>query len=333
MAKKIAINGFGRIGRLTFRNLLKKEGIEVVAINDLTDNATLAHLLKYDSAQGPFEGTVEATADALIVNGKKIVCLSERNPEALPWAAHGIDLVLECTGRFVTKEAAGMHIKAGAKDVLLSAPGKGDGIQTIVMGVNDQELDRRANVFSNASCTTNCLAPLVKIIHDNYGIQLGSMTTIHAYTADQQLQDAPHSDLRRARAAAYNIVPTSTGAAAAVSLVYPAIGKKLSAIAVRVPVITGSMVELNVVLDKVPGSEAEVNAKFKAAADGPMKGVLYYTEDPIVSGDIIRNPYSSVFDSLMTDINGNMLKVVSWYDNEAGYSARLADLAHLICTK
>ncbi|WP_020534146.1 type I glyceraldehyde-3-phosphate dehydrogenase [Lewinella cohaerens] len=331
--KRIAINGFGRIGRLTFRNLLKKDGLEVVAINDLTDNATLAHLLKYDSAQGPFEGTVEATDDALIVNGKKIVCLSERDPSALPWAEHNIDLVLECTGRFVTKENASMHLKAGAKDVLLSAPGKGEGIQTIVLGVNHEDLDRRANIFSNASCTTNCLAPVVKIVNDNYGIQLGSMTTTHAYTADQRIQDAPHKDLRRARAAAYNIVPTSTGAAAAVKLVYPAIGSKLSAIAVRVPVVTGSMIELNVVLDKTPGSVAEVNAKFKEAAEGPMKGYLQYTEDPIVSSDIVRNPHSSIFDSLMTNINGNMLKVVSWYDNEAGYSARLADFAHLICTK
>ncbi|MEZ4986331.1 MAG: type I glyceraldehyde-3-phosphate dehydrogenase [Saprospiraceae bacterium] len=333
MAKKIAINGFGRIGRLTFRNLLEKEGVEVVAINDLTDNHTLAHLLKYDSAQGPFNGTVESTDEYLIVNGNKILATSERNPEALPWKDLGVDLVLECTGIFTTKEKAGMHLTAGAKDVVISAPGKGDGIQTIVLGVNDDELDRRHNVFSNASCTTNCLAPVVKVIDSNWGIQLGSMTTVHAYTADQRIQDSPHSDLRRARAAAYNIVPTSTGAAAAVSLVYPPIGKKISAIALRVPVITGSMVELNVVLDKVPASADEVNAKMKEAAEGRMKGVLKYTEDPIVSGDIIRDKHSSIFDALMTKINGNMLKVVSWYDNEAGYSARLADLAHLICTK
>lgn len=332
MAKKIAINGFGRIGRLTFRNLLEKEGIEVVAINDLTDNHTLAHLLKYDSAQGPFSGTVTATEDALIVNGKTIVATSERNPEALPWGELGVDLVLECTGIFVTKEKAGMHLKAGAKDVLLSAPGKGDGIQTIVLGVNDHELDRRHNVFSNASCTTNCLAPIVKIINDNWGIQLGSMTTVHAYTADQRLQDAPHSDLRRARAAGLNIVPTSTGAASAVKLVYPPIGNKISAVSLRVPVITGSVIELNVVLDKVPTVE-EVNAKVKEAAEGPMKGYLKYTEDPIVSSDVVRDKHSSVFDALLTNVNGNMLKVVSWYDNEAGYSARLADLAHIICTK
>jgi len=327
--KKIAINGFGRIGRLTFRNLLQNDNVEVVAINDLTDNATLAHLLKYDSAQGPFEGTVEATEDKLIVNGTEISALSERNPENLPWEAHGVDLVLECTGIFRTKEKAGLHLKAGAKDVVISAPAKGGDVQTIVLGVNQEELDRRANVFSNASCTTNCLAPVVKIMDENYGIQNGSMTTIHAYTADQNIQDAPHSDLRRARAAAYNIVPTSTGAATAVGKVYPTVKGKLFAIAVRVPVVTGSMIELNVVVDKVPTAE-EVNEQFKAAAEGPMKGILEYCTDPIVSSDIVRNPHSSIFDSLMTEVNGNMVKVVSWYDNEAGYSARLADLALLI---
>jgi len=332
MAKKIAINGFGRIGRLTFRNLMKMDDVEVVAINDLTDNQTLAHLLKYDSAQGPFEGTVEATDDKFIVNGKEIMALSERNPAALPWKEHGVDLVLECTGIFRSKEKAGLHLEAGAKDVIISAPAKGDGVQTIVLGVNDDELDRRHNVFSNASCTTNCLAPIVKVLEENFGIQYGSMTTTHAYTADQNIQDAPHSDLRRARAAAFNIVPTSTGAASAVGKVYPAVSGKLFAIALRVPVITGSLVELNVVVDKTASVE-EINAKFKEAAEGPMKGILEYQTDPIVSSDIVRNPHSSIFDSLMTDVNQNMVKVVSWYDNEAGYSARLADLAHLILTK
>jgi glyceraldehyde 3-phosphate dehydrogenase len=332
MAKKIAINGFGRIGRLTFRNLMKMDDVEVVAINDLTDNQTLAHLLKYDSAQGPFEGTVEATDDKFIVNGKEIMALSERNPAALPWKEHGVDLVLECTGIFRSKEKAGLHLEAGAKDVIISAPAKGDGVQTIVLGVNDDELDRRHNVFSNASCTTNCLAPIVKVLEENFGIQYGSMTTTHAYTADQNIQDAPHSDLRRARAAAFNIVPTSTGAASAVGKVYPAVSGKLFAIALRVPVITGSLVELNVVVNKTASVE-EINAKFKEAAEGPMKGILEYQADPIVSSDIVRNPHSSIFDSLMTDVNQNMVKVVSWYDNEAGYSARLADLAHLILTK
>lgn len=332
MAKKIAINGFGRIGRLTFRNLLEKEGVEIVAINDLTDNKTLAHLLKYDSAQGAFNGTVEATDDALIVNGKTIYASSERNPEALPWEKLGVDLVLECTGFFRTKEDAGKHLKAGAKDVLISAPAKGEGVQTIVLGVNDEDLDRRANVFSNASCTTNCMAPVAKILVDNWGIEVGSMTTTHAYTGDQKIQDAPHSDLRRARAAAYNIVPTSTGAAVAVGKVVPAVAGKISAMSLRVPIITGSLIEMNVVTEK-PCTAEEVNAKFKEASEGRMKGVLQYCVDPIVSSDIVRSPYSSIFDSLLTEVNGNMLKVVSWYDNEAGYSARLADLAHIILTK
>lgn len=332
MAKRIAINGFGRIGRLTFRNLIKMDGVEVVAINDLTDNHTLAHLLKYDSAQGPFDGTVEATDDHLIVNGKSILATSERNPAALPWKENQIDIVLECTGIFRTKEKASMHLEAGAKDVVLSAPGKGAGIQTIVLGVNEDELDRRHNVFSNASCTTNCLAPVAKILEDNFGIKYGSMTTTHAYTSDQNIQDAPHSDLRRARAAAFNIVPTSTGAASAVGKVVPSVAGKLFAIALRVPVITGSLVELNVVVDKIATVE-EINAKFKEAAEGPMKGVLQYATDPLVSSDIVRNPHSSIFDSLMTDVNQNMIKVVSWYDNEAGYSARLADLTHMIATK
>lgn len=332
MAKKIAINGFGRIGRLTFRNLLQANDVEVVAINDLTDNHTLAHLLKYDSAQGPFDGTVEATEDKLIVNGKEIMASAERNPENLPWSDLGVDLVLECTGIFRTKEKAGLHLKAGAKDVLISAPAKGGDVQTIVLGVNDEELDRRHNVFSNASCTTNCLAPVVKILDEEFGIQYGSMTTIHAYTADQNIQDGPHRDLRRARAAAFNIVPTSTGAASAVGKVYPSVAGKLFAIAVRVPVVTGSMIELNVVVNKTATAE-EINAKFKAAAEGPMKGVLQYTEDPLVSSDIVRNPHSSIFDAQMTDVNQNMVKVVSWYDNEAGYSARLADLALMILDK
>lgn len=332
MSKKIAINGFGRIGRLTFRNLLAKSDIEVVAINDLTDNHTLAHLLKYDSAQGPFEGTVSSTDEALIVNGKSIKAFAERDPAKLPWADLGVDLVLECTGIFTNKEKASLHIQAGAKDVLISAPAKGGGVQTIVLGVNQHELDRRANVFSNASCTTNCLAPVAKVVNDNWGIKVGSMTTIHAYTADQNIQDGPHKDLRRARAAAFNIVPTSTGAAAAVGKVVPEVDGKLFAIAVRVPVITGSMIEANIVLEK-PATVEEVNAKFKEAAEGPMKGYLQYCEDPVVSADIVRNPHSSIFDSLMTDVKDDMLKIVSWYDNEAGYSARLADLAHLILNK
>lgn len=328
--KKVAINGFGRIGRLTFRNLLKRKGIKVVAINDLTDNATLAHLLKYDSAQGTFDGSVSSTDDTLMVKGKKIMAFSERNPENLPWKKLGVDLVLECTGVFRTKEKAGLHLTAGAKDVIISAPAKSEGVQTIVLGVNDSKLDRRKNVFSNASCTTNCLAPVAKILDDNWGIKVGSMTTTHAYTSDQRIQDAPHRDLRRARAAAMNIVPTSTGAAIAVGKVLPTLKGKLSAISLRVPTVTGSLIEVNVMVKKKT-TVAAINKAFKKMADGKMKGILEYQTDPIVSSDIVRNPHSSIFDSLMTTvIGGNFVKVVSWYDNEAGYSARLADLAAMI---
>ena len=326
MAKKIAINGFGRIGRLTFRNLLKREGVEVVAINDLTDNATLAHLLKYDSAHGPFEGSISSTDHTLVVNGQSIPASAERNPAALNWKELGVDLVLECTGFFRSKEKAGLHIEAGARKVLISAPAQGSGVKTIVLGVNDEDLSDSDTVISNASCTTNCLAPVCKVLDENFGFVKGSLTTTHAYTSDQNIQDAPHSDLRRARAAAYNIIPTSTGAASAVGKVYPNVGGKLFAIAVRVPVVTGSMIELNAIIDKEVSKE-EINAAFKTAADGPLKGILEYSTDPLVSADIVRNPHSSIFDSLLTDTMGTMIKVVSWYDNEAGYSARLADLA------
>ncbi len=332
MTKKIAINGFGRIGRLTFRNLLMKEGLEVVAINDLTDNKTLAHLLKYDSAHGQFPGTVDYSDDSLIINGKEIKSLTERDPAKLPWKNLEVDLVLECTGIFRTKEKAEMHLKAGAKDVIMSAPAKGGEVQTIVLGVNEELLDRRKNVFSNASCTTNCFAPVVKILNENWGIVNGSMTTTHSYTADQRLQDAPHRDLRRARAAAFNIIPTSTGAAKATGIVIPEVAGKIFASAMRVPVITGSLVEFICNLEKEATAE-EINAKFKEAADGPMKGILQYTEDPIVSSDIIGNKHSSIFDAEMTKTDGKLIKVVSWYDNEAGYSARLADFAELFLLK
>jgi len=326
MSRKVAINGFGRIGRLTLRNLLKTDGIEVVAINDLTDNATLAHLFKYDSSQGRFDGTVESTDEFLIVNGQKIHASAERNPGDLPWAELGIDVVLECTGFFRDADKAGLHLQAGAKKVVISAPAKGEGIDTIVLGVNDAGMNSDQAIYSNASCTTNCLAPVVKIIDDNWGIKVGSMTTTHAYTSDQKIQDAPHSDLRRARAAAINIVPTSTGAATAVGKVVPSVAGKLSAIALRVPVVSGSMIELNVLVDKDSSIE-EVNSKFREAAAGSLRGILEYQTDPIVSSDILQNPHSSIFDSLMTEVlQGNFIKVVSWYDNEAGYSARLADL-------
>lgn len=322
---RIAINGFGRIGRLTFRNLLGKEGVEVVAINDLTDNKTLAHLLKFDSTQGKFDGTVDYTDDAIIVNGTSINASAERNPASLPWADLKVDVVLECTGIFRTKEKAGLHLEAGAKKVIMSAPAKGDGVQTIVLGVNDNELDTSNDVFSNASCTTNCLSPMVKILTENFGIVQGAMTTTHAYTGDQRILDAPHADLRRARAAAMNIIPTSTGAAIAVGKVYPSIAGKLIAGAVRVPVPTGSMTELTVITEKDTTAEA-VNAAFKAAADGALAGVLEYSTDPLVSTDIVQNPHSCIYDAGLTKASGKLVRIVGWYDNEAGYSARLADL-------
>ena len=322
---KVAINGFGRIGRLTFRNLLQNENVEVVAINDLTDNDTLAHLLKYDSAHGRFPGEVSVEGESITVNGQKIAALSERDPEKLPWGDMGVDIVLESTGIFRDEAGAGKHLTAGAKKVIISAPAKG-GIKTIVLGVNDDTLTGEEKILSNASCTTNCLAPMAKVLHESFGgIQKGFITTIHAYTADQRLQDAPHSDLRRARAAAINIVPTTTGAAKAVGLVLPDLKGRLDGNAVRVPTITGSITDLTCVLGREVTAE-EVNQAMKKASEGPMKGILEYTEDPIVSSDIIGNPHSSVFDALSTNVNGNMVKVLSWYDNEAGYSARTADL-------
>jgi glyceraldehyde 3-phosphate dehydrogenase len=320
---KVAINGFGRIGRLAFKVLLEK-GADVVAINDLTDNKTLAHLLKYDSVHGKFNGTVEYDDNSITVNGKKIHALAEPNPEKLPWGDLGVNVVLESTGRFTDKEKVMAHITAGAKKVVISAPGTGD-LKTIVIGVNDNVLDGSEQVVSNASCTTNCLAPMVKILDDNWGIENGFMTTIHAYTSDQNLQDAPHKDLRRARAAAYSIIPTSTGAAKAVGLVMPHLQGKLNGNAMRVPIPNGSVTDFTVNLKK-PATVAEVNAKFKEASEGAMKGILEYTEDPIVSIDIVGNTHSNIFDSLSTQVIGNTVKVVGWYDNEAGYSNRVADL-------
>jgi glyceraldehyde 3-phosphate dehydrogenase len=321
---KVAINGFGRIGRLAFKVLLEKKNIEVVAINDLTDTTTLAHLLKYDSIHGRFNGTVEVTADGFKVNGKAIKVTAERDPAKLPWAELKVDIVLESTGFFVDKEGASKHLQAGAKKVVISAPAKGD-IPTVVLGVNDNILTGNETILSNASCTTNCLAPVAKVLNDSFGIEKGFITTIHAYTSDQNLQDAPHKDLRRARAAAINMVPTTTGAAKAVGLVLPDLKGKLDGNAVRVPTPTGSLTDLVCILKKDVTKE-QINAAMKAAAQGAMKGILEYTEDPIVSTDIIGNPHSSIFDSLMTSANGNLVKVVAWYDNEAGYSNRVADL-------
>lgn len=325
MAKRIAINGFGRIGRITLRNLLKMSDVEVVAINDLTDNLTLAHLFKYDSAQGKFDGTVSADDKYLHINGKSILALAEKDPTKLPWGDLNVDVVIESTGRFTTKDEAGLHLTAGAKKVVISAPAKGD-LPTIVLGVNQDKISADHHVYSNASCTTNCLAPMVKVLDDLLGIETGFMTTIHAYTADQRLQDAPHSDLRRARAAAVSIVPTSTGAASAVGLVLPHLKGKLNGNAMRVPTITGSVTDFSALVKKTATVE-EINAAYKAASEGALKGILEYCVDPIVSADIIGNPHSCIFDMDMTMVSGNLVKVVGWYDNEAGYSARLADLA------
>ncbi len=325
---KVAINGFGRIGRLTFKTLLNKPGIEVVAINDLTDTKTLAHLLKYDSVHGKFPGTVAATSNGIVVNGTEIRIYAEREPAKLPWGELGVDIVLESTGRFVDPEGAGGHLQAGAKKVVISAPAKGD-IPTVVLGVNDEILTGSEQILSNASCTTNCLAPMAKVLDDNFGVEKGYITTIHAYTADQNLQDAPHKDLRRARAAAYSIVPTSTGAAKAVGLVLPHLQGKLDGCAMRVPIPDGSLTDLTVIL-KNPATVEEIKAAMKKAAEGPMKGILEYTEDPIVSIDIVGNPHSCIFDAGMTSANGTLVKVVGWYDNEAGYSNRAADLIEKI---
>lgn len=321
---KVAINGFGRIGRLTFKILMKKENVEVVAINDLTDPDTLAHLLKYDSVHGRFDGTVETSEGNMFVNGHKINIYAEKDPQRLPWEELGVDIVIESTGRFVDEEGAGAHLLAGAKRVIISAPAKGN-IPTVVLGVNDHILKGDEKIISNASCTTNCLAPMAKVLHDAFGIEKGYMSTVHSYTADQNLQDAPHRDLRRGRAAAYSIVPTTTNATKALGLVIPELKGKIDGNAIRVPVPDGSLTDLTVILKKDVTVE-EINNAMKKAADGAMKGILEYIDDPIVSIDIIGNPHSCIFDSKLTMANGNLVKIVGWYDNEAGYSNRLADL-------
>jgi len=332
MPVRVGINGFGRIGRNVFRAAQASGAdVEWVAVNDLTDAKTLAHLLKYDSILGPYPGTVEATDTGLTVDGKELRVLAERDPGALPWGDLGVDVVIESTGFFTDRENAAKHIDAGAKKVVISAPAKGEDL-TVVLGVNFDRYDPAAHdVISNASCTTNCLAPFAKVIHEAVGIKHGLMTTIHAYTADQRLQDAPHSDLRRARAAAINLVPTSTGAAKAVGLVLPELNGKLHGFAVRAPVPTGSMVDLTFVAERETSVE-EVNAAFKDVSDqGDLKGILRYTEDPIVSSDIVTDPFSSIVDGGLTSVmEGTLVKVVSWYDNEWGYSNRCVDLVQKV---
>ena len=321
----VAINGFGRIGRLVFRAAAEQGGIDVKAINDLTDAKTLAHLLKYDSTHGRFAGEVEADGDNLVVNGKAIRILAERNPADLPWGDLGVDSVLESTGFFTKAAGAKAHIDAGAKRVVVSAPAKGEDI-TVVMGVNDDALQADHTIISNASCTTNCLAPMAKVLHEQFGVAKGMMNTIHSYTGDQRLLDAPHSDMRRARSAALSMIPTTTGAAVAVGKVLPALNGKLDGLSIRVPTPDGSLTDFTAVLEKEASAE-EINAAFKAAAEGPLSGVLEYSEDPLVLADIVGNPHSCVFDALSTNVlEGNMVKILGWYDNEWGYSNRCVDL-------
>ncbi|HPV15214.1 MAG TPA: type I glyceraldehyde-3-phosphate dehydrogenase [Candidatus Cloacimonadota bacterium] len=322
----IAINGFGRIGRLVLRAFLRQhQDIRVAAINDLTDAKTLAYLLKYDSVHGVYEGDVSHSENSITVDGKEIRIFSEKDPEALPWYDLGVKIVIEATGVFNTKAGASKHLAAGAEKVILTAPGKDDVDATIVMGVNHTDLSGEHRIVSNASCTTNCLAPIAKVLHDNFGIIGGLMTTIHSYTNDQKILDLPHKDLRRARAAALSMIPTSTGAAKAIGLVIPELKGKLDGLAVRVPTPDGSLVDLSVNLTREVNTE-EIKAAMKTAASGPMKGYLMYSEDPIVSVDIVGNTHSSIFDSLSVYTKGNMAKVLAWYDNEYGYSCRVVDL-------
>ncbi len=326
MSIKIGINGFGRIGRLVYKAGCTQENLEFVAVNDITDAKTLAHLLKYDSVHGKFPGSVEVAGDSFVVDGKTIKVCAERDPAKLPWAELGVDVVIESTGIFRSPDKISKHFEAGAKKVILTVPAKGEIDATIVLGVNDADLRPEHKIVSNASCTTNCLAPVAKILHDNWGIKRGLMTTIHAYTNDQKILDLPHSDLRRARAAAMSLIPTTTGAAKAVGKVIPALNGKLDGMAMRAPVCDGSIVDLVAELDQNTTAE-EINVKMKEAAEGPMQGILEYCEDPIVSVDIIDNPASSIFDALSTSVmDGNFIKVLSWYDNEWGYSNRFVDL-------
>ncbi len=333
---RVGVNGFGRIGRNFWRAVAAQRAagqtdIQIVAVNDITDNATLAHLLRYDSILGRLPYEVSATDDEIVVDGKGFKGLAVRDPAELPWKDLGVDVVVESTGLFTKRDAAAKHLDAGAKRVIISAPASGEDI-TLVKGVNDGDYDGSQTVISNASCTTNCLAPMAKVLDDLVGIEKGLMTTIHAYTADQNLQDGPHKDLRRARAAALNIVPTSTGAAKAIALVMPHLKGKLDGYALRVPIPTGSATDLTATVGRDTTAE-EVNAAMKAAAEGPLKGILKYTEDPIVSSDIVTDPHSCILDAGLTKVIGNQVKIVGWYDNEWGYSNRLVDVVALVASK
>ena len=326
---RIAINGFGRIGRIFLRTILSRPGIDVIAINDITDTATLAHLFKYDSVHRGFKGTVTSDEHNLCINGKTIKVFAEKDPALLPWKELGIDLVIESTGKFISAEGAGKHITAGAAQVIISAPSSDKNIPTIVLGVNDKQVDLHSRILSNASCTTNNAAAMVKVLDDNWGVKEGYITTIHSMTGDQNLHDAPHKDLRRARAASGSIIPTTTGAAKAITNIFPHLDGKLGGAGIRVPVLNGSLTDFTCELNK-PATVEQINAAFKAAADGPMKTILEYTEDPIVSTDILDNTHSCIFDAQLTSVIGGLTKVVGWYDNETGYSGRLADLVERI---
>ena len=334
MAYKLAINGFGRIGRLTLRSILERDltDCQVVAVNDLTDAATLAHLFKYDSVHGTWPGNVSTEDGHLYIDSLKIPVLSERDPANLPWSALGCDVVIESTGFFRNRAGAEKHLAAGARKVVISAPAKDQVDATVVLGVNEHVLTGQEEIISNASCTTNCIAPMIKVVDDAFGIQSGLMTTVHAYTSDQRIQDAPHSDLRRARAAAYSIIPTTTGAAKAVGLVLPHMKGKLDGMAMRVPIPNGSLTDLTVQVNATPSKE-EVNSAFQTAGNGSLKGILEFCTDPIVSIDIVHNAHSVIFDSLATMVQGNTVKVLGWYDNEWGYSNRVADIAALLMQK
>jgi glyceraldehyde 3-phosphate dehydrogenase len=326
--KRIAINGFGRIGRMCLRILNERKDVEVVALNDLTDVHTLAHLLKYDSVHGIAQMEIGEKPDAIAINGREIKVFASKDPSSLPWKDLAIDVVIESTGHFTSMDTASTHLKAGARKVIISAPATG-GVKTIVMGVNDDQITADDHILSNASCTTNCLAPMAKVLNDAFGIEKGYFTTVHAYTADQRLQDAPHKDLRRARAAALSMIPTSTGAAKAVGEVLPQLKGKLDGVAVRVPTPDGSLTDLVAILKRDVTVE-EINAAIKAASEGPMKGIIQFQEDPIVSIDVIGSKYSCVFDADLTSANGNLVKVMAWYDNERGYAERVCDLVQRI---
>lgn len=321
---RVAVNGFGRIGRVFLRNCIDHPGIEVAVINDVTDAATLAHLLKYDSVHRAFPGEVRAEGNELVVKGKRIKVVSHKDPSQLPWKENNIDIVIESTGHFLDTASAGLHLKAGARKVILSAPAKDESIKTVVLGVNDQVLTKDDVIISNASCTTNCAAPMLKVL-EQFGIEEAYVTTVHSYTNDQRIHDAPHKDLRRARAAAMSIIPTSTGAAKALTKIFPHLDGKLGGCGMRVPVPDGSLTDITCVLKNTP-SPKEINKAFKKASEGDLKGILQYTEDPIVGVDVIGNPHSVLYDAEFTSIVGNLVKIIGWYDNEWGYSNRLVDL-------